>query len=563
LRSSGSSSRSERSIVLFAGGDKQKEKSSMRYGAPTLLVLVLGVCFLGCGGGGTAVEEAPANVEEAPADVGAPPEGGGPPPRWIVAATEMPRGLIRNDAGAAPGYVLFTEFTADKTFLIDRQGRVVHTWHHELTPLSVYLRDNGNLLGLSRIPEPPNFKAGGVAGYLQEFSWDGELLWEWKMADANRMLHHDIEPLENGNVLAIGWELKTPEQARAAGMRSELIPEQGVWSEWILELEPRPPNDARIVWEWRVWDHLVQNYDPDAANYGVISEHPRKLDVNANATAGAVDEEELAQLKALGYVPDDASTEDLRSDFLHMNSIDYHPGLDQIAVSFYEISEIWILDHTTSTDEAKGSSGGRYGHGGDFLYRWGNPSVYGRGDASDQKLFNQHQVQWIPEGMENAGNLTVFNNGTERPDGEYSSVVEWAPPLQADGSYTLPEGSVFGPSDFVWSYVAPERESFFAPFVSGAERLANGNTFVCSGPQGRYFEVTPNGEIVWEYRNPFHGGVEAWMPPGTEAFVYGSFRATKIPPDHPGLANRELSPLDPQPEAYVPPPAAPEGAAPN
>jgi hypothetical protein len=527
----------------------------MRYGifALVLLLLLSGGMF-GCGGG---------SVEEATPDVGEAPEAEGPPPRWIVAATEMPRGLVRNEAGAAPGYVLFTQFSEDTTYLVDREGQVVHTWYNEKTPMSVYLQDDGNLLRLARIPEPPNFKAGGVSGYLQELSWGGELLWEWRMGDEKRMLHHDIEPLPNGNVLAIAWELKTPEQARAAGMRVDLIPEQGIWSEWILEVEPIPPNDARIVWEWHVWDHLVQNHDPEAANYGVLSEHPRRLDSNANSKGAAVDEEELAQLKALGYVPDDASSEDIQSDFLHMNGIDYHAGLDQIAVSVPHIGEVWILDHSTSTDEAKGSSGGRSGHGGDFLYRWGNPRVYGRGDASDQTLFYQHQVLWIPEGQQGAGHLTVFNNGTERPDGDYSSVIEWAPPGEADGNYTLPETGAFGPSDVAWSYVAAERESFFAPFVSGAHRLANGNTFVCSGPQGRYFELNPDGEIVWEYRNPFHGDVAAWMPPGTEAFVYASFRATKLPSDHPGVAGRELSPLDPQPEMYEPPPGPPGGAGPN
>ena len=148
----------------------------------------------------------------------------------------------------------------------------------------------------------------------------------------------------------------------------------------------------------------------------------------------------------------------------------------------------------------------------------------------------------------------MFNNGGGRPDGDYSSVLEWAPPIDADGNYTLAEGEAFGPAEVVWSYEAAERKSFFAPFVSGAQRLANGNTFVCSGPQGRFFEVSPDGEIVWEYKSPFHGDVQAWTPPGTEQFVFASFRAAKIPLDHPALAGRSLAPLDPQPPTYEPPP---------
>ncbi len=128
------------------------------------------------------------------------------------------------------------------------------------------------------------------------------------------------------------------------------------------------------------------------------------------------------------------------------------------------------------------------------------------------------------------------------------------PPIADDGSYALAEGEAFGPAEVAWSYVADDRESFFAPFVSGTQRLENGNTFVCSGPQGRFFEVSPEGEIVWEYRNPFHGDVGGWVPEGTEDFLYATFRATKIPPDHPGIAGRNLSPLDPQPPAYEPAP---------
>jgi hypothetical protein len=311
------------------------------------------------------------------------------------------------------------------------------------------------------------------------------------MGDEQRMLHHDIEPLPNGNILAIAYEQKTPDEARAAGRRVDLVPEQGLWSEWIVEIEPIPPDGVRIVWEWHVWDHLVQNHDPEAQSYGDPAAHPRRLDVNVDAGEAPVDEEQLAQLQALGYVPEDATPEDLRSDFLHMNAIDYHPGLDQIAVSVPEIGEIWIIDHSTTTAEARGSSGGRYGHGGDFLYRWGNAAAYGRGEPPEQTLFYQHEILWIPEGWPNAGNLTVFNNGEGRPDGEYSSVLEWTPPIEPDGNYTLPEQGPFGPAEVAWSYVAEEPESFFAPFVSGAHRLANGNTFVCSGPQGRFFEVTP------------------------------------------------------------------------
>jgi hypothetical protein len=521
----------------------------------TFLSLLLLTGAFGCGGS-TPVNESPAPAaprkraeSDAVAkdrDAAAKDKG---PPAWILASLVQPRGLVRNEAGAAPGYVLFTQLTSDTTYLVDLEGRVVHTWKTEKAGDALYLQDDGSLYRLARIPEPPNFRAGGVSGYMQKISWDGEVLWEWKMGDEKRMLHHDIEPLPNGNILAIAWEQKSAEEARAAGRRVDLIPQQGIWSEWILEIQPLPPNDAKIVWEWHVWDHLVES--ADAARF------PRRLDINADGAEVTVDEEELEQLKALGYVPDNSTTEDVQSDFLHMNAIDYHPGFDHIAVSLPEIGEIWILDHSTTTEEARGSSGGRFGMGGDILYRWGNPRNYGRGTKADQQLFYQHHVLWIEQGWKNAGNLTVFNNGGGRPGGtERSSVLEIAPPVDGKGNYVLPEQEAFGPKAPVWSYQEAERTKLFAPFISGAHRLPNGNTFICSGPQGRHFEVTPEGAIVWEYRNPFHGEVPGWNPPGVEQVPYATYRAMKIPPDHPGLAGRKLVPLDPQPPGYVPPPPA-------
>jgi hypothetical protein len=508
-------------------------------------IAVLVLLAEACGGGTPPAEENVAKGDTA--------ANAGQPPPWFATAFEQPRGLLRNEPGASPGYVIFAPFNSDATYLVDLEGRVVHTWKNDQAGDAVYFQDDGSLIRLARIPEPPSFRAGGVAGYIQKLSWEGDLLWEWRMADEQKILHHDIRPLENGNILALAWEQKSAEEAMAVGRLPEFVPAQGVWSEWIAEIEPRPPRDARMVWEWHLWDHLVQGSDAKARDYGVPGEHPERLDVNGDRDAPIVDAKELEELKALGYVPSNASAEDVRSDWVHVNSIDYHPRLDQVLVSARSLGEIWILDHSTTSEEARGSSGGRYGRGGDILYRWGNPKVYGRGTPADQQLFGQHQALWIPDGWKNAGNVTVFNNGAKRSDGDWSSVVEIALPVAEDGTFRLSEGEPFGPAAPVWAYAAPDKHSFFASFVSGAHRLPGGNTFVCSGPQGRFFEVTPEGNILWEYRGPFHGELVIWQPELASKLPYGSFRAIKIPSDHPGLSGRRLSPLDPQPPSYVPP----------
>jgi len=487
------------------------------------------------------------------AEKAAPPNLPKPPPSLF------PRGLVAKAPGVTPGYVLFNPLLSDTAYLVDNDGAVVHTWKASTSPgASMYLLPNGNLLRAGRDPKQLGFRAGGTGGILEELDWEGNVVWEWRLSEAERVLHHDVEPLPNGNILAIAWEVKSPEEARRAGRRADLVPEQGLWPDYVLEIEPVRPRGAKIVWEWHVWDHLVQGHDPAAPNYGDPAARPERLDVNAGADAPKLSAEELAQLQALGYVPADAKPGDLASDFLHTNAVAYNPRLDQIALSVPSLSEIWVVDHGTTTEEARGSTGGRAGRGGDFLYRWGNPAAYGRAGGANgaRRLFAQHDVRWVPDGWEGAGNLTVFDNGRDRPEGPWSAVVEWTPPVDAAGRYPLPDGAAgrrepWGPQALAWQFVATPPSRLFSPFISGAHRLANGNTLICAGTGGEVFEVTRGGEIVWEYRNPFSGAVrnaDGSMPqPGLDASPYSLFRATRIPADHPAVAGRKLAPLVPQP----------------
>jgi len=484
-------------------------------------------------------------------------------------------GLVFNTGDVASGYVLYSPLTSGRTFLLDTKGQVVHSWDSDYKPCSVYLLPDGRLLRPGRDPDAVGFQAGGAMGLLEMYSWEGERLWHWKLSDDGQILHHDIEPLPNGNLLANGWELITPEEARAAGRREDLLPEEGLWSDFIVEIEPLPPDDARIVWRWRVWDHLIQNVDPSLPNYADPVANPHRLDINAGGPPLEIDADQLAQLQALGYVPTpdeeeeeagngsedaegDEEEEELRPDWIHVNAVDWHPTLDQIALTAPELGEVWIIKRPRSTEEGAGPAG-------DILYRWGNPSIYGRGPAEHKRLFYPHDVQWIPAGYEQAGQLTIFNNGSDRPEGEWSSVEQIEPPLAADGTYSLMDGQPYGPAELSWHYRAQEPESFFARAISGAHRLANGNTFVTTGPDGRLFEIDQQGETVWEFWNPY--GADLRNPnmhgrrqrAGDPRQAYGIWRARKYPPDHPALADRQLEPIAPQPEVYIPLPEEDEG----
>jgi hypothetical protein len=487
------------------------------------------------------------------------PRRASPPPRlgpailvaYVSAASLGPAspppfapGVSGHHGRASHGYVLFSPLLSTTTYLVNTNGLVVHTWASDLPPgASVHLLDDGRLLRPARDPALPSFSGGGQGGRIQEFTWDGERVWDFVLGARERMPHHDVAPLPNGNVLAIVWERVSREQAIEAGRDPDRVTEAGLWPDCVLEIAPRPPTGGQIVWEWHVLDHLIQDRDPARPSYGRVPDHPELVDINGDRAIGGLGDEVLERLQTLGYVHRGASAPGLRADFLHTNSIAYNPSLDQIALSVSRFSELWVLDHGTTPVEAKGHSGGRRGRGGDVLYRWGNPRSYGRGSAKEQQLFGQHDVRWIPTGLPGEGDLTAFDNGVDRPGGAYSSVVEITPPLAPEGTYRLPAGAPFGPARPTWTYTARNRLSFFADFLSGAHRVPNGNTFICSGPTGRLFEVTPQGDVVWEYRNPFSGN--ASNPSGDPP--RSVFRATRIAPDHRALAGRALRPLDPQP----------------
>jgi hypothetical protein len=330
-----------------------------------------------------------------------------------------------------------------------------------------------------------------------------------------------------------------------------------------VEIAPEGPRGGQIVWQWHIWDHLIQDFDPGKENYGDVAAHPGLLDINiGQPLPPQITPDSMDKLHAAKRVFRNQTAYNRGADIYHVNAINYNEELEQIAISSPRLSEIFILDQSTSTEEAAGHSGGRYGKGGDFLYRWGNPAHYKQGDSTDQRLFGQHDVRWIEKGKPGAGHLTVFNNAVPliADSLNYSAVIELELPIDENGNYTRMENGRYGPEEPVWRYIAKDTISFYGSFVSGAERLENGNTLINEGPKGRFFEVTPGGEIVWEYWNPYRGDIREpnGDPINPMPMAYMQFRANFIPANHPGLEGRELKPLDPQPEFFKLPPVKKE-----
>ncbi|MCK5458988.1 MAG: aryl-sulfate sulfotransferase, partial [Thermoplasmatales archaeon] len=405
------------------------------------------------------------------------------------------------DYDSFDGYILYTPMVSTNTFLINNSGEVVHTWDSYFKPaLSVYLLENGNILRTAFPGFNPRFWGGGIGGRVEIFDWDGTLVWEFEYSDSQHCLHHDVEMLPNGNILMIAWEYKTASEAINAGRDPTSLPLGELWPNHIIEVEPTGSSGGNIIWEWHIWDHLIQDYDAEKENYGVVADHPELADINYGGQ--------------------------ILADWNHINSIDYHEEFDQIILSVLTFNEIWVIDHSTTTEEAAGHSGGNSGKGGDILYRWGNPQVYRAGNDSDQKLFGQHDAQWIEPGCPGNGNILIFNNGQGRPDGHYSSVDEIIPPVDSNGNYSYTPGSAYNPEEPIWIYTAKNPFDFYAGHISGSQRLPNGNTLICDGPNGVFFEVTEEKEIVWEYVNQFPNLVQNQV-----------FNIYRYAPDYPGLNN--------------------------
>jgi hypothetical protein len=468
-------------------------------------------------------------------------------------------GLALNDPRAYQGYTLVSPLMFKKSYLIDMQGKVVNTWNTTCDPATcAYLLENGNLLRPGSLgDETKPFGGGpGAGGRVQEFTWDGKLVWDFKLYNDKQLPHHDVTRLPNGNVLMIVWDKKTREEAVAAGrvpsmVGTYLLPDS------LVEVKPTGKTGGEIVWEWHLWDHLIQDRDSTRANYGKVAEHPELVDINfGQDIVGQVVAKKggLDKLKGIGYVgANTGKGKGPNADWTHVNGVAYNADLDQVVISIHSFSEIWIIDHSTTTAEAAGHKGGRSGKGGDLLYRWGNPRAYQTGTKKDQRLFAQHNAHWIPKGLPGEGHLLVFNNGNNRPDGSYSSVDEIVLPADDKGQYAHKTGTAFGPEKAVWSYSAPKKSDFYSFFISGAQRLPDGHTLICSGANGTVFEVTPQKEIVWKYLNPVQG-MRGFPFKGPGGKGPGKGPDGKGPPDKgPGFAGFGKFPGPPQPGQVLPP----------
>lgn len=410
-------------------------------------------------------------------------------------------GLLLNTPEAFNGYTLFIG-GQKSTFLINNCGELINKWESPFSAGSTaYLMPNGNLIRPIRIGST-NFQGGGIGGGVEIVDWNSNLIWNYEYHESNKHhQHHDIEPLPNGNILILAWAYIDGATAFANGREND----GDVWPTEIVEVEPLDIGEANIVWQWTVWDHIVQDIDADRQNYGNVFQHPELVD--ANIGGGGFQ----GSLRG--------------SDWLHCNSIDYIEEFDLILLSSKYLNEVFIIDHSTTTEEAASHSGGNYGKGGDLLYRWGNAENYQRANPSDRKLRGQHDAIWMPKTDSSEAQIMIVNNGNK------GTVDVWQPPILEDGSFFINENQAFGPEDFSWSHSAEIRSAVGC----SARQMPNGNILYCDAQTGLIEEVTFDFKKVWQYQNPVNivGPVEQGTDTNDGSFGgFGSFRAEKYAPNY-------------------------------
>lgn len=467
-----------------------------------------------------------------------------------VSAYEASRGpteLIYWDKEKAfPGYAFIRARGGGAgSYLIDMSGQVVNYWPGFT---DAYLLEDGTMFG-----------AKGPSTFVQ-VDWDGNVLWEHAETRRTYHPHHDFlriynSALEDFTVLYIAnVDLSHDEVIALGGNPNAVDRYEGAQMDAIVEVD----RNGDVVWEYHFKDHVVQDVSPEGNNYvgrgESIADHPGRLDIN-----WAV----------------------VRRDYLHLNGIDYNPELGQLAISSNETHEIYIVDHdgTFVAGDPDESLRLAASDAGNFLYRFGNPAIYGQGEyphygkkrsavlerSGNKQIGGNHDIQWIKDGLPGAGELLLFNNGLELPRGAgdsdpQSELIQLNPYLDGDG---VDRGHYVNPPDAGYSDVMPgsdrpavtrsfsnqivwmyhTTDGFNSHHGSALQRLPNGNTLAQLARVGRLLEMTPDGEVVWEYVNPVtNNGITKTLITSEHENTFGGWSPLRYPIDYPGLVGKDLSP---------------------
>ena len=156
-------------------------------------------------------------------------------------------------------YTLYSVKGTNTAFLIDTNAAIYKKWTFPATSktcFSSFLIPGDTLV--RAVNYPGSIISGGpISGEVQKVDWNNNIVWDFVYSDSTHVLHHDICPMPNGNVLMIALDVKTAADLVQAGSGVSSIRH----ADKIMEVHPTGPNTGTIVWEWDVWDHFCQVHD--------------------------------------------------------------------------------------------------------------------------------------------------------------------------------------------------------------------------------------------------------------------------------------------------------------
>lgn len=375
-------------------------------------------------------------------------------------------------AGVVPGYTLIP--VGSTTILTDESGKTVKSWTKG--GYNAYLTNSGTLLCQTGSGNAP------ATGYASLVEMDGTT--QKDNALTNSGLHHGHWLMPNGHWLGTVAVKINPKTALAsAGYTGTMT---SVWDERIQEWDPV---SKTVVWEWKASDHTSG------------TNHPRKINSNKLFTS---------------------------SDPVHINSVVYDSARDLVVMSSHYFNELLVVDHSTTTAQAATSAGGKYGKGGDFLFRWGSTKNYGgTGSAYSDVVHGGGVVQ---AGLPGAGNFTLFGNT--------DNSVKHSRWYEITGKIS-DTGFVIGANGEFEATLAFDFYSTSGTFESSGhygygQRLANGNTFLTFTNSNKLIEIDASKNILDTITVASSGG-------GGMMGMGGCIRAIRYPMGHPALVALGLS----------------------
>ncbi|WP_244954684.1 arylsulfotransferase family protein [Winogradskyella helgolandensis] len=346
-------------------------------------------------------------------------------------------------------YILVVDQTGQGADIINHDGDEIFSWDFDAAiGNDASLLDDGSMLVCLKDNDAA-ITFGGYGGVFQKINADQTTDWEVSYSTTTQTAHHDVEYLANGNIIFPVWEQLLVSDATEMGFSGS----QDIYPEAIIEMNPVT---QEIVWEWHATDHLIQDHDSAKLNYGTVQDNPNKIDINYNSAQA-------------------------NGDIMHMNGITIDETNNIIYVTINNYSEIWVIDHSTTTAQAATSTGGNYNLGGDLVYRFGNPLAYD--NVGDVTINDVHYPNVL-----DTGNMLVFSNNIYD---NQSAVFEY----QLNPPYQLVAGEDNEP-ELVWSFTNSE---LYSAGLGGAVRTPNGNTLIAEGRDGTVWEVSDSGEVLWKY----------------------------------------------------------------